>query len=375
MTLRSGSAKKGNRSVAERGPQASSAMPKSLICHLDSTVESSVILSGAGVLEWRDISGNGLPMHFRQTTAANQPQWGTKAINGYTVLDWTAGTSSTDTPHMYCSNNRYQPVVNGYTGSRLWKGWHGGTSGDASADPGFTILCVAQHDNSATVVNWGTRLYGEGADGFTAYVDSWQDLWSTRMRTAPNLTTTQVDVTNFVATASFDSWVLPHNLIVGDIITTTGHTVNQNAATVTAVTANTVSYVSSASDGLMADGVGTMNKGDGQTHYCKGAIVNTNQTRVFTHKYEVANKTTTMYVDGVLDTSTSNPQVVERYWPNSGSANTYDHFAIGSNGDAYRQGYNTPWRGSIAEFMFFDESLPDTTRSEIEAALVAKWGL
>jgi len=296
MTLRTGALKRGNQSASLLGPQSDSAMPKSLICHLNSTEESSVILSGAGVLEWRDISGNGIPMHFRQTTAANQPQWGTKTINGYTVLDWTGGSSSADTPHMYCANNTLQPVVSTKAGSRFWKGWHGGTSGGAGAAPGFTIFCVAQHDSTSGEVN-STRLYGAGDDGHTIDIDNTGNAFiKTRVR----------------------------------------------------------------------DDVG------GSTHTTiTGTIVNQNLTRVFTHRYTVSNTTTELIVNGVLDVSTT----AERFWPNAGSTANYDHHALGSDGDAYRQNYNTPWRGSIAEYMFFDESLPDATKTGIETALMAKWGL
>lgn len=295
--IRTGNVKRGHQAVSAFGPQINSAVPQSLICHLDATVTSSIILSGAGVLEWRDISGNGQPMHFRQTTAANQPQWGTKTINGYTVLDWTAGTSSADTPHMYCVNNSLQPVVSTKPGSRFWKGWHGGTSGAAGAAPGFTIFCVAQHDSTSVKTNFSTRLYGSGDDGHT------------------------VDINN-----------------------------NGNAYFKTRV----------------RDDVG------GSSHTTiTGTIVNENLTRLYTHRYTISNTTTELLVDGTLDVSTT----AERFWPNAGSADNYDHHAIGSNGDAYKQNYNTPWRGSIAEYIFFDESLPDATKTEIETALMGKWGL
>lgn len=74
-----------------------------------------------------------------------------------------------------------------------------------------------------------------------------------------SVATTAVTVASNVATAT----VVGHAFVVGENITTSGHTTNATVATpITAVTATTVSYALTASDGALADGVGVITAAD-----------------------------------------------------------------------------------------------------------------
>lgn len=55
---------------------------------LDADKPSSITLNGATVSQWNDLSGNG--RHATQATAANQPAWGARKVNGLFVMDFVS---------------------------------------------------------------------------------------------------------------------------------------------------------------------------------------------------------------------------------------------------------------------------------------------